>query len=229
MSSSGISPKSAARGSLLSTYRARGHRVANLWLVYSVKTNRDWVLSSDRRLVHWLYYLETNPSIASFDLDPDHVVSPGIAGANDIKPDAIAVYENGNIEWHVVKANKLLRSQQETPIYSITPEKVVAYRRFDDDDFEGTPARVALRWLKPIAYAEVIRDEECIPHRTALIAYCSDRRSGTIAPLLSDLRMFDTPTLLGVFTRLVINGALTLDLHSAPFGPRTRWSYDARD
>jgi hypothetical protein len=32
-------------------YRSRGRMNRNLWLVYSQKTNRDWILRSDRHLV----------------------------------------------------------------------------------------------------------------------------------------------------------------------------------
>lgn len=230
MSRAGVSPRATLRRSLLSIYRARGHCVANLWMVYSVKTDRDWILPSDRQLIHWLYYLETNSDVSTFDLAPDPVVSLDETETRATELDAIAVYKDGHIEWHEVKANISQtgqeRSQHQAQAHAATSENV-CYRRFTDEDFAGIPAKVSLRWLKPIAYAEVIRGQECIPYRTALAAYCRDRRSGTVVDLVSDLGTLDPPTLLGVVARFAISGIISLDLLRAPFGPYTKWSCNA--
>ena len=231
MSTAGVSPKAALRMSLRSVYRARGHRVANLWAVYSVKTDRDWLLPSDRQLIHWLYYLETNPEVYSFDLAPDPVVSHDENEARATELDASVVFRDGRIEWHEVKAStspqENERSQHQAQSFA-TEREGVGYRRFSDTDFAGLPAMVSLRWLKPIAYAEVIRGQECGPYRTALAAYCSDQRSGTLVDLVRALENFDTPTLLGVLTRFAIGNIISLDLRQAPFGPYTRWSSNDR-
>lgn len=230
MSRAGVSPKAALRGSLLSIYRARGRRVANLWMVYSVKTDRDWILPSDRQLIHWLYYLETNSNVTNFDLAPDPVVSLDETETRATELDAIAVYKDGHIEWHEVKADisqiEQERAQHQAQAHAAIRENV-CYRRFNDEDFVGIPAKVSLRWLKPIAYAEVIRGQECSPYRTALAAYCVDRQSGTVADLVTSLEKFDAATLLGVLVRFAINGIISLDLLNAPFGPYTKWSSNA--
>lgn len=67
--------QSSLRKSIIGAYRARGKGKNNLWLVSSIKTNQDWILPSDRQLVHWLYYLETNQDAIDFDLAPEPILS----------------------------------------------------------------------------------------------------------------------------------------------------------
>ena len=64
---------SRQRARVLETYRSRGHRNSNLWLVYSVKRDDDLLLHSDRGLVHWLAFLETDPSIVGFRPATDEI------------------------------------------------------------------------------------------------------------------------------------------------------------
>jgi hypothetical protein len=81
-------------------YRGRGHRNTNLSLVYSVKTNRDWIVNNDRRLVHWLTFLQSDPSVKWFDLDPSRDGEASVARAN---VDCVEVHRvDGGKEWHRV-------------------------------------------------------------------------------------------------------------------------------
>lgn len=75
MARPGMSLKSSLRQSVIGAYRARGRGNSNLWLVYSPKTDTDWLIPSDRQLVHWLYFLESNPEVRSFNLAPDPIIS----------------------------------------------------------------------------------------------------------------------------------------------------------
>jgi hypothetical protein len=45
---------SKQRTNVIRAYRSRGRANRNLWLVYSPKTDRGWILGSDRHLVHWI-------------------------------------------------------------------------------------------------------------------------------------------------------------------------------
>ncbi len=90
----GKSPRSTLRRLIPDAYRARGHRVNNLWLVYSPKTDRDWLLPSDRQLVHWLVFLESNPEVLSFDLAPKPIISHDSNAPRAIELDAIAIYRD---------------------------------------------------------------------------------------------------------------------------------------
>lgn len=226
MSSPGISPKSALRKSLLKSYRARGHGNNNLWLAFSVKTDRDWILPSDRHLIHWLYYLETNPDVVSFDLASDGVISPGCNQICSTEIDAVVVYRSGQILWHEVKARKSVSSEEKSLFRvqdQVAADTSAKYLRFDDQDFVGEPMRIGLRWLKPLAYAEVIRGQELNHYRFALATYCNYEQGGTVKGLLEALRPLDPAILLGMLTRFAIGNVLTLNLPKSPFGPETRW------
>ena len=56
-------------------YRYRGRRDQQLYLAYSVETDRDWILPSNYRFLHWLLYLETDSDIVTFELRDDSITS----------------------------------------------------------------------------------------------------------------------------------------------------------
>src|SRR5690606_23397495 len=66
---------SRQRARVLEAYRGRGHRNSNLWLVYSVKQDQDLLLHSDRSMVHWLTFLESDPDVTGFAPIPDELSS----------------------------------------------------------------------------------------------------------------------------------------------------------
>ena len=66
---------SRQRAHVLKTDRSRSHRNSTLWLVYSVKQDQDILLHSNRSLVHWLAFLETDSSVMSFRPVTDDLVA----------------------------------------------------------------------------------------------------------------------------------------------------------
>lgn len=64
------------------------------------------ILPSDRQLIHWLYYLETNHEVTSFDLAPEPILSKDDNETRATELDAIVTKRDGTIEWHEVKAGK---------------------------------------------------------------------------------------------------------------------------
>lgn len=58
-----LSPRNAQRLRIIDTYRGLARRNTNLFLIYSIKMDRDWMISGDRPFVHWIYYLETDPDV----------------------------------------------------------------------------------------------------------------------------------------------------------------------
>lgn len=226
MSAPGRSPKSTARKSIHGAYRARGSHNNNLWLIYSVKTDRDWLLPSDRQLIHWLHYLESNPDVASFDLAPEAVLSHDAEEVRATELDATVVYKDGHIEWHEVKAklsSKAKDSSQFLAQAQAASAAAVKYRRFDDTQFRDVSVS-ALRWLKPLAFAEVIRGQEHIPCQSALASYFLKEKSGTVGQILSAMKGFEAPIVLGILIRIAIGGKILIDLSQRSFGLQTKWS-----
>lgn len=65
-----ISPKSQQRLRVMDVYRGRGHRNSNLWLGYSEKLDQDCIVTNDRELVHWIVFLEIDPTVKRFECAP---------------------------------------------------------------------------------------------------------------------------------------------------------------
>ncbi len=225
MAGVGRSPRSTLRRSIPDAYRVRGHRVNNLWLVYSPKTDRDWLLPSDRQLIHWLVFLESDREVLSFDLSPDPLISHDANEFRATELDAIAIYRGGHVEWHEVKAGTTLhdsnRSQFQAQV-AAAHKAGATYRIFNDENL-GQNARLAVRWLKAIGFAAAIRGQEHGPCRSALVAYLNNRKYGYVRSIITELHAFDAAVVLGLLVRLSLSGIVCLSLEDQSFGLGTKW------
>jgi hypothetical protein len=215
--------KAQQRHNVFREYRARGHSNNNLWLVYSPKTRRDWILPSDRQLVHWVHYLETCPEVKTFNLAPGPVLGHNGKQNQMTQLDAEVNYTDGRIEWHEVKAGEPdMRSSQLLAQGSAAKGAERIYRIFSDRDL-APHARTTIRWLKAISFAAALRDREYMAQRLALLAHLRNHPSGTAHSILSALAGHEAPVLLGLLAQLAIEGHVSLDLGRRGFGPGTPW------
>lgn len=227
MTRQSLSPRSSLRKSIRDISRSRGHRNNNLWQDYSVKTDRDWVFPSDRQFIHWLYYLEGNPDVVTFDLAPGVVISSDDKEQRGTELDAIAIFRDGHKEWHEVKAgNELLESDssQFTAQRKAASEENATYLIFNDRQL--IPVAIsAMRWLKALSFAKEIRDEAHTDCRIAVVQYAMHSQAGSIGSLLNAVGNHDESVVLGVLVRLAVEGVVALRLDEMSFGYRTRWFY----
>jgi len=195
---------SRQRGRVLDAYRGRGHRNSNLWLVYSVKQNQDILLHSDRSLVHWLTFLESDPSVVGF-----RPVTEEMSAELKVEPAAAMILERKNhqLEVHIVAATEPGVSSVETGVGMATVRVVTV------DELQ-TRSRLALRWLKAIAYAGLFRYQDMTPVMNQLAAVLMRRWSGTLDDLASDLPGHDRAAVYGAAVKAAIHGHVELDLTS---------------
>jgi hypothetical protein len=228
MAKSSQSPRSRARHSIPEAYRARGRGVNNLWLVYSVKTDRDWILPSDRQLVHWLYFLESDPQVVSFDLAPEPILSNDDKEQRATELDAIVVFRDRHVEWHEVKEGLKLKAGDRSQFLAqeTAAQKAGAKYRIINDTELRPNSRVAMRWMKALGFAAAIRGQEQNSCRIALTSCLHSLKSGYIQTIISELEGFDQAVVLGMCVRLAISGAIHLDLAERTFGLATRWRLD---
>jgi hypothetical protein len=213
------SPRASLRHSIPAAYRARGRKVNNLWLIYSVKTDRDWLLRSDRQLVHWLYFLETDPQVISFYLAPEPSLPNDDNAVIATELDAIAVFRDHHVEWQEIKTgNHSQNSAQEV----IARKAGAQYRIITDTELVQN-SRVAMRWMKALGYAAAIRGQEQNSCRIALASCLNTLKSGRIQTLISEPEGLDPAVVLGMFVRLAISGAIHVDLVEQSFGLATQW------
>lgn len=223
----GTSPKSSLRKSIRDINRSRGHGNNNLWSVYSVKTDSDWIFPSDRQLIHWLYFLEADPEVVSFNAAPGITISSDVIETRGTELDAIATYRDGHIEWHEVKAGvELLDADrpQLTAQRKAALEANARYLIFNDRQLQPV-SEVAMRWHHALAYATAIRGELETACQNAIALHGKSHGQGTVASLLDALTVFDPMVVIGLLVRLSVRGHFNLLMDEQPFGYRTRWTY----
>ena len=212
-------PRSQQRLRVFDAYRGRGARTNDLWLFYSVKTNRDWILSSNRQLVHWLVFLEADPSVKSFDFVPTEDQS--------LHEATVAVVRaNGTRERHLVVADWIGRTERvQSPESEGQPEVVRVYT-----DIELRPqVQQAMRWLKAVAFAGALRDRESLQVRLALLPLLRGAEKGTVGWIAKELSGFDEPSIFGMLVRLAIEGHVSIDLSAYGFCAATPWAWQEGD
>ncbi|SFD30413.1 hypothetical protein SAMN05216204_12168 [Massilia yuzhufengensis] len=221
-----MSLSSKQRLRVLASYRGRGRANSNLWLVYSVKTSRDWMLHSDRELVYWLSYLETNPAVAWFSFDDENS-----AGGDEARQ--ITVNFTGARASVLLRNRPSVTSPEELvgPTSEFTPTADVVLPGMSELSSDQLKQRVpsAMRWLKAISFAAAIRDMELTNESAALVSALRARGAGVLADIEADLAAFDPPTVYGLVVRMSIAGSLTLDLSHHPFCEATKWTTPDRE
>jgi len=222
-----LTPANAQRLRLFDTYRGRGHRNNNLFLVYSVKTDQDWVLPSDRHLVHWIYYLETDSNVRDF------AFVSGSDSRNSGLCSVDVLLENGTrIEHQVGRKNaeqssEALEPKTEPSIRNVASTKI---RIFTDEDLQPH-VKTSLRWLKPISFASALRDQEYARQTLMLLDYFNQQASGDIGRVLEEPQVCEhaSAIILGLIVRLAIKGHIRLDLSANSFGFGTRWTLPVKE
>lgn len=229
MSRPKTSPKALQRSNVMNAHKARGRGHHGLWLVYSAKTDQQMILTSDREFIHWAVFLEANPQVKTFNIDPELVLSKDDVEIRATVLDAFVYLEDGTVEWHEVKAgsgNKKELSEESQLVAQAAAASLerASFKIFNDDDLEPV-AQEALRWIKALGYAEVIRDYEYTSCQTAVTSYVKDQVSGRVEQLIDDNPNFDPNLLMGILVRLVSKGLVKIDLSKRSFGRKTLWGY----
>jgi len=212
---SSASPQSQQRLRVFDAYRGRGRRTNDLWLVYSVKTDRDWILSSNRQLVHWLVFLETEPSVKSFDFSPTKRET-----SDDVT--VAVVLTNGSKERHLVIAD---RAEVLKDVNSGANDRQSEGIRIYSDIDLRPQVQLAMRWMKAIAFAAALRDKEHMHLRLALLPLLRPMECGVIGQLVEELSGFENSLVLGMLVRLAIEGHVKIDLSSFGFCSATPWAW----
>ncbi|MYM71748.1 hypothetical protein GTP56_05990 [Duganella sp. FT134W] len=216
MSSAAPTLKSQQRQNVLLKYRGRGHRNNQLWLLYSYKTRRDWIINSDHELVYWLTYLESHGDVKSFDLAPETLPFEAHKALKFFQVEL----RNGTIQWHVIHSSS--SETTNTTERSIPQHEAIVVW---DHATIRLKAPLAVRWLKPIAFVAAIRDQSLTPVHLALIDVVKEIKSGTVLDVIKMMQGFDLPLVYGVFVRLCILGYIEIDLSVKPFSSISEWRY----
>lgn len=208
MKTPSASPKNQQRQRVMDAYRGRGRRTNALWLVYSVKTKQDLILSGDRFLIHWIQHLETNSLVNSFEYCSDSKYPS--------KQFIKVCLTDGTIESHYLSSEVSASTQPHTA------ENSVSEKFFRDSDLRPF-VKSSMKWLKAISFAAAIRDRQLQPERIALASEILVLRKGNVLELTDRLKNFDQASILGLIVESAIAGQLTLDIDQSGFNFYSIW------
>lgn len=221
----GTTLSAGIRRSVRESYRQRGHRNENFWLIYSLKNDKDWLITSDRKLVHCLGYLESNPNIDKYEIDPE--VNKDWPCRIPYAVTASARPYSGEVEWHFI-------------ISDSASEKLIAETIDASREHPSRPqchfipiadlkckSTLAVRWLDILSFGAELRNltgsPRLVAHESAMISAIESIGRGTVRSLLNELHMFDEALILGLLVKSACKGKVILDVEKRCFGNYTEW------
>lgn len=215
---------SKQRANVLRAYRYRGRRDQQLYLAYSVKTDRDWILPSNYRFLHWLLYLETDPDIITFELRDDSLTN------KDDVSDWGRIHAWATTRAHCIVGHQILSDEQAKAVKS--ESSVLALR---EDGREVRPileselrkkASLAMRYAKIVCYAATLRGQRLDSPTVLMSGIARSKRDGSVREILESMPDVDGAVVKGLIARLAILGWLGLDLSRQGFTLETRWQWE---
>ncbi|WP_139379437.1 hypothetical protein [Zoogloea sp. LCSB751] len=213
------------RNSVRDLYKQRAHKNENIWLIYSLKTDRDWLLTSDRELVLCLGYLESNPNIEHYEINPE--ISKDRSYRIPRAVTASARTYAGEVEWYFVMSDSVGDAViTETADASMEHPSRPKCNFITTADLKSK-ATLAVRWLNILSFGAELRNLVGSPklaaHESATMSAVTAIRHGTIRSLLNDLHMFDEMLILGLIVKFACKGKVVLALEKRCFGNHTEW------
>lgn len=194
----------------------RGHRVHNLWYVWSYKHRRSFVLPSDPALYHWAL-LEADSTVASYELEAPSLTTEIDGVSVTTRFDATVHFKDGHIAWDEVKSQSSKTDiRQELQLKAqaqLAAFNSVQYRLFTLAELQPQLNRVwnCLRMLQVLRAANQFSVADA---RTRVIP-CLVGGVKTIGELRT-LAPGDQGLNLAAIFGLVLEAAATIDLDSAP-------------
>lgn len=209
-------------------FTKRGKVFGSVWRVYSAKCDQDFLLSSDRELAHWILFLEFNPDVIRFDLNPAPRSQSMELGAKKTILDAEVIVRSGAIEWHEIKEGSFDKDALSTPQIDLQRELAksagVKYRIFNDDDFAPRASSI-MPLLKVAACLAAGRHFFIAPAINLDVAdYFIGHASGTLGEYLKHLNRHSQDVLLYLFCQYYSLGKIAVEFEGAFFAKNTKWT-----
>lgn len=178
-------PSLQQRANVLRAYRYRGRRDRQLYLSYSVKTDRDCILPSNYRFLHWLLYLEADPNVIAFELRDDAAVDDGAAiGWDDVH--AWATMRDRRVVAHKIVADEHAELGKVVPSDEEGADSNV---RFILQSDLRAKANLAMRYAKVVCFAAALRGQRLAAPTILLTETARSTESGTVQQIIFDFRI----------------------------------------
>lgn len=218
----GPAPSTKLRRAVFEACRQRSDHASNLWLVYSARHDRRWVVTSDVEYLHFLT-LEFAPDILEFDLAP----APDIVRLRDEDRkttfDAIVRFCDGRTECRELKRLAEAPSEPEEELRIAMQEEAQleaakrhggVYRRLCLRDLEPFQIRIQ-NSLRMLRFLTATRGEPLNKMCHTLQAVARSNREGTtLRMLIASVPEADAAIAYAATFKLVLARKLTLPIDS---------------
>ncbi len=202
----------------------RGDRNHNIWTTYSTKNQKDCVLIGDVEYLNF-HWMEGDPKIASFSVDSDLYLADQDESNGATYPDAIAVYQNGEIQWREAKAEEdeegTLRDQRQRAIQErITRDLQYQYLRVTPELIQKHWQFIC-NWRRATAFCSAVRHLNIQQYEDEVCAMVSARRTIALSEIVSEYSHAEHSVAVAAALKLSQQGRVLSDLDKLALGPRT--------
>jgi len=210
-----LAPVARAREALFKHVGQAPRSVHNLWLVYSHKTRRQWLLSSDAAYLHFLD-LEFDPDVRDFDLAPAPIDVARDELSHRIQFDAIVRRLDGTVE-----SRRLTASDEPADPLQQELERVAAQRHNAHPvrlavSLFATPTMRMQNSLRMLRFLQAALTYPLEPYRNSVLARLASQPSLSVEALTQASEPSAVPLVLAAVFELVQQRHLRLDLEAAP-------------
>jgi len=191
--------KNALRQRILDAARSRGGPAGNIWYAWSEKLHASLVLPSDIALIYWLTYLEIDPIVETFSLGT----------AEDDHDFSVTSRSSGTSKFII--SDRKADKDGSSSVICIPYDEVLS------------KSALAVKLMKPLAFAATIAQKECVDTSNAVRAFTTSQKKGALHDIFDALPLLNQSEVCGVFVRHVVKGYINMDLADQPFGYHTPW------
>lgn len=213
---------SQQRANVLQAYRYRGRRDRQLYLAYSVKTDRDCILSSNYRFLHWLLYLEADRNVTAFELC-DEVSAIKALEKKGEGVDAWVTTRDRHIIGHRIVADERMTVGRSEPSDHAGLEG--ATRIIPQSELRSKSG-LAMRYAKIVCFASALRDQRLESQTLLTTDVARSMNNGTVGQLLGEVRSVDDSIAKGLIARLALTGWMSLDVSLRGYTEDTQWQWE---
>ncbi|RRJ24981.1 MULTISPECIES: hypothetical protein [Pandoraea] len=205
------------RGALAAAYKSRGRAIANLYYVYSPKTDQDWVLSGLHQFTYFVL-IESNPQIVHANYAPaTHELYCG-GRVEQLTWTAEVEYRDGHREWQLIVAE---RDAEEHPIDSQQARVVAAtaggamHRSVTGADLYRNRIQIH-NWIQIIHRLSLYRGYALRDEHIEVCTLLDSKRQILLRDVIRLARGGESDAYIGAALRVAARGGCSNDFDSNP-------------
>lgn len=209
------SPYLKARQRLFALCGQEFEPAPNIWLVYSAKTDRQWVLRSDLQYLHFLV-LEFDREVLKFDLAPAPPAGKQSADGQPISFDAVVTFRDGHTEYRRARIPKVDADGHDVPenpndFRRVAIEAGGTYRLLTPDTLESKRVRIQ-NSMRMLRFISASRRTSLAGMRNSVLMCLKRTPAMTLQATVDQLHDMPPAHVLAAVFQLAGRGRIQLDM-----------------